>query len=90
MYAPLNPIVDTYHESQPPVPTHFTVQAGNNLVQEHPMSEWNTEFQMNQPVPNNGTLFIKFIKRTVDGDLQLAAAGLPLFQVDTSGNFLGA
>lgn len=90
VYRPTNPLVDTYQESQAPDPTHFTVQAGVNLVQEHPLNEWNIELQMNQPVPNNGTLFLKFLKRTVDGDLQLAVAGLPLFQVDSSGNFIGS
>lgn len=89
VYRPTNPLVDTYKESQAPDPTHFKVIVGNNVVQEHPLNEWNFELQFNQPVPNNGTLFLKFLKRTVDGDLQLAVAGLPLFQVDTSGNFIG-
>lgn len=87
VYKPTNPLINPYNESVPLVPTHFIVQAGNNQ-QEHTIAEWNVEMSMSQAVANNGTLFIKFIKRTVDGDLQLAAAGLPLFQVDSSGNYL--
>lgn len=89
VYKPTNPLVDTYSESQAPTPTHFQVIVGNNTVQEHTIDEWNVEMTMNQNVANDGTLFIKFIKRTTDGDLQLAAAGLSLFQVDNAGNYIG-
>ncbi len=89
IYKPTRPLFNPQTETQGLTPTHFIVLAGNNAPQEHLISEWNTTMAMNQAVANNGTLFIKFIKRTVDGDLQLAAVGLPMFQVDSSGNFIG-
>lgn len=88
VYKPTHPLLNTYDESVAPTPTHFQVLAGNNPVQEFTIDQWNVEIQMNQAVANNGTLFIKFIKRTTDGDLQLSAAGFPLFQTDTNGNYI--
>lgn len=85
-YVRTNPLVNGFSETVAPTPTHFQLIVGD-LVQEHAVSEWDQTFQFSQGPVNNGTSFLKFIYRTSEGDLYLAAAGLPTYQVDVSGNY---
>jgi hypothetical protein len=86
LYLNTNPLFDPDVESNPITPTHFVVQIGQSNF-EYSISQWNSVLEINQPLVNGDTLFVKFIKRTVQTDLQLSICGLSLFQVDSSGNF---
>lgn len=79
VYWPTQPLVDTAKEIQAPTPTHFQLLIGDTVT-EFPISQWNQDLVVNQAVPPFSTLFVKFIERTVDNDLQLAIAGFPVYQ----------
>jgi hypothetical protein len=87
LYKNTSPMFDPNLESTAPVPTHFQVIT-NGTSFEFPISRWNTELILNQVVTNNSNIYIKFIRRLPNKDLQLSAAGTPIFQVDINGSFI--
>jgi hypothetical protein len=79
LYYRTKPLYDTQREVEPPKPNFFTLVFGSTEI-EFPISQWNITQVINQAVPDGATLFIKFFKRTADNDLQLAIAGMPIYQ----------
>lgn len=79
LFRQTKPLYDSTREVQAPDPTHFSLVIGDNEVQ-FPISAWSSEMTVNYPLNNNATLFVKFFKRTADNDIQLAVAGLPIYQ----------
>jgi hypothetical protein len=77
MYYNAKPLVDVARESLPPTPTHFSVIRGSQEI-EFPIDQWNQEQVFSQAFANFDTVFVKFFKRTVENDLQLAVIGLPI------------
>lgn len=73
------PLYDPQKETAAPAPTHFAFDFTNTSI-EFPINEWNLEHVINQAVPDGGTLFVRFFKRTADNDIQLAMAGIPIRQ----------
>lgn len=82
-----NPLFNPYAELQAPQPTHFRLKAGGNDV-EYPIADWNGDLMLNQTLTNNSTVFVKFLKRTTETDLELSVSGFSLFQVNSSGAFV--
>lgn len=83
------PLYDSQREAGPIVPTHFVLLI-NGIETEYPINAWNTELSVSQLVPNQGTIYLKFIKKLLNTDLQLSVAGLLTFSVDAQGNFIGS
>ena len=81
LYRLTKPLHDTSREIQAPDPTHFALVFGDNTV-EFPISSWSAELSVGYALNNNSTLFVKFFKRTVDNDIQLAICGLPIYQTN--------
>lgn len=81
MFRRTKPLYDPSREQQAPDPTHFALVLSNSEL-ELPVSAWNATQTLSESLPNNGTLFVKFFKRTVDSDIQLAIAGLPVWQTN--------
>jgi hypothetical protein len=81
LYYNSKPIIDLAHEQVPPVPTHFQIKVGG-ATYELPVSQWNAEQSVGGGLTNNGTVFVHFISRQQSTDLQLAVAGLPLWQTN--------
>lgn len=79
LYYRTKPLTDALQEVAPPVPTHFAIVLADDDV-EFPISMWDSEHVLPQALTNNGTLFVKFIKRTADSDIHLAIAGIPIWQ----------
>jgi hypothetical protein len=79
LYLRTRPLVDRDHELVPPMPDFFSITAGGHDVV-FPVSQWNSDLVLDAALPNNSTMFVKFFKRTADGDMQLAVAGLPVYQ----------
>ncbi|MNU19632.1 hypothetical protein D3C71_78640 [compost metagenome] len=77
LYFNTKPLLDPSRESLPPTPTHFKVVRGVNEI-EFPISQWDQDLVLSQPFTNFETVFVKFFKRTVENDIQLAVAGLPV------------
>ncbi len=81
LYYNTKPLVDEAREVLPPMPNFFKLIVGSQEL-EFPISQWNTTQVLNTVLSNSGTLFIKFIKRTADNDIQLAVAGIPIYQAN--------
>lgn len=79
LYYRTRPLSDSSREIAAPAPDFFKLVIGSNEI-EFPISQWNTEQIIDTALVNSGTLFIKFFKRTADNDIQLAVAGIPVFQ----------
>lgn len=79
LYKRTRPLIDPHNEIKPIEPDFFAIVTGSSSV-EYPVSMWDAELTINQVVPNGATMFVKFYKRTADGDMQLAIAGLPVRQ----------
>lgn len=78
LYYSAKPIVDQQREVNPPEPTHYRIKIGTT-VYEFPISQWNSEQMVGNGLTNSGTMFIQFVRRTPDADLQLAVAGVPVW-----------
>ena len=85
-YATL-PMVIANLETVPPVPTHFNLVL-NGSSTTFPISSWNSIITLSQVIAANSTLYIEFIERTTTVDLQLAVAGVPFYQINSSGVYL--
>lgn len=79
MYRLTKPLYDTSREIQAPDPTHFAIVSGDQSA-EFPIASWNTVMTVGFPLNDSSTLYLKFFKRTVDNDIQLAVAGIPVYQ----------
>lgn len=89
VYKNTLPLFDPQREAGPIMPSHFALLI-NGIETEYPISAWNNEFTVAQIVPNQGTIYVKFIKKLLNTDLQLSIAGLLTFNVDAQGNFIGS
>lgn len=79
LYSRTEPLIDQYTEQTPPTPTHFRLRFGN-FDQYFSIDNWNQDISIGNGLNNNDTLFIEFIYRTPNNDLQLSIAGVPIYQ----------
>ena len=77
LYWRLDPLFDRATESRAPIPTHF-VLATNTREFEFPISSWGSNLSYINDVTNGGTIYIKWVHRLADRDLQLGVSGLPI------------
>ncbi|MNF02667.1 hypothetical protein D3C80_2018510 [compost metagenome] len=83
MFYNAEPLVNTQSETRAPEPNHFVLMIGANEYT-YPIDRWNTELLVPQ-VPTTGEpLFIRFIRRLPEADLQLGIGGMITLQVDAS------
>lgn len=74
------PLVNTQSETKAPEPNYFMLMI-NGKEFAYPIERWNTELQVPE-VPKNGEpLFIRFVRRLAEGDLQLGMGGMVTLQV---------
>jgi hypothetical protein len=79
LYRLTYPLTDQGREIKAPDPTHFSIGTASWSVV-YPIDQWNKILSSSYTVPNSSTLFVKFLIRTPDTDIQLAVAGLPVYQ----------
>src|SRR5690606_4293300 len=79
MYYNVEPLYNQEIEEEAPRPTHFILQFLNNAY-EYPISEWNQNLNVNNDLQNGELLWIRWIRRTVTTDLQLATTALPIMR----------
>jgi len=79
MYYNVEPLFNQEIEEEAPRPTHFILQFLNNAY-EYPISEWNQNLNVNNDLQNGELLWIRWIRRTVTTDLQLATTALPIMR----------
>lgn len=79
IYALSKPMIDPAKESQIIDPSHFIVVVGMKEF-EFPVAQWNSTLSIPAEMPAWTTIFLKFIKKIANNDLQLAIAALPVHQ----------
>lgn len=78
LYYRSKPILDQAREQTLPVPTHFRIKIGTNKV-DFPVDQWNFDNSIGAGLSIDGTVFLEFIRRTPDTDLQLSVAAMPIY-----------
>lgn len=75
VYTPINPLYDNANEPGAPTPTHVIITT-NTRTFELPISQWATPTVFVNDVIEGGTIYLKWVKRMINGDLQLGVSGL--------------
>lgn len=81
LYYAARPLLDTSKEQVAPVPTHFRIRYGT-YDSTFALANFADEQIVLNGLADSGTLFIEFISKTPDTDLQLAIAGIPIYQTN--------
>lgn len=79
VYYPTLPLFNAEKEEKAPAPNYFVLVLARRELEFH-IDQWNEVFTVPLDLSEGETLFIKWIYRTQDGDLQLGVSGLPLHQ----------
>lgn len=79
LYHPMKPIYDPLREIAPPLPTHFRVRIGDSEVLEKKIEQWNETFSVLNGLVENGSVYIEWIRKTPETDLELGTSGLILW-----------
>lgn len=79
LYTRTLPIFNSLKETAAPKPTHFRVTVGNNTT-EYPVAEWNKTHQVLAGLTYWKTVYIQWIMKTPDSELELGITGLPLWE----------
>lgn len=75
VYYATYPLIDRFKEIKPPKPTHFEIMyAGRSAT--YTIAEWNSILTLDVELPHNSTIFIKFIRRQAQMDMQLSVAAM--------------
>jgi len=77
LYDSIEPLVHPDIESVPPVPTHFRVRFLNNTY-EYTVDQWDETFVVNNDLEDGELVYIQWIRRNYDTDLQLGISALPV------------
>lgn len=78
MYYNINPLYDNMSEAvNTNAPTHVIITT-NTRTFEIPVSSWSAKISFVNDVQEGGTIYLKWIKRMVNGDLQLGVSGVPV------------
>ncbi len=75
VYYPTQPLFDSRSEQAPLEPNFFVVASENNRV-ELPITSWNTVINVERAPAEGKLVYIEFLRKMSDNDLQLAVAGL--------------
>lgn len=80
LYYAGKPLFDPLREGAPPIPNFFQIVVGGTEV-EYNLDEWNIESDLPNGLDVNGTVIIRFIRRTQTTDLQVGLAALPIYEL---------
>lgn len=69
------PLYDIQTENQAPEPTHFIICTKTREF-EFPVSQWNQDLTFVNDLTEGQTIYVKWIKRMINADLQLGVSGL--------------
>ena len=75
VYYATYPLIDRFKENKPPRPTHFEI-IYDGRTSTYTIDEWNSVLTVNTSLPHNSTIFIKFIRRQAQMDMQLSIAAM--------------
>ena len=80
VYYNAAPLYDIQTENKAPEPTHFVVVTKTREF-EFPVSQWNQDLTFVNDLTEGQTIYLKWIKRTINADLQLGVSGLVVHAV---------
>lgn len=80
VYTAIEPLYDPQTELGGLDPTHFVITTKTRTF-EVPVAQWNRDLTFVNDLAEGETLYLKWLKRTSTGDLQLGVSGLPLHNV---------
>lgn len=75
VYYPLQPLYDARTETGPLVPNFFVLASENNRI-ELPIADWNKVISVERTPAEGKLVYIEFLRKMADNDLQLAVAGM--------------
>ncbi len=81
------PIVNAPAESEAPEPTHFVLVV-NGAEFPYAIDAWNDDLTVSVTATNNQTVYVRFQYEGQEDMLELSAAGMPLYQVNTNGSYI--
>lgn len=84
LYERALPLFDQTAEAAPPVPNRMRIIAGE-WEAEYTVAMWNEAITIDQPLTNGETVFIQFLRRDSQTDLELATIGLAVSEVQSQG-----
>ncbi len=76
LYYPTKPLVNPITESVPIIPDRFAVIVNSERV-EYDITQWNQMLSVSSTLNHGNSVFIEFIKHTVNNDIKLAIAAAP-------------
>lgn len=79
VYRPLRPIYDSNREVEAPLPTHFRIRIGDTEVLEKNIIQWNETFAVLNGLSVNSNVYIEWIRKTPETDLELGTSGMILY-----------
>lgn len=82
VYYDVKPIINPMVETKPPRPTHFVLNTGS-VTQEYTLEAWNTELVSVQEVRPGENVYLHWIRRDGNTDLQLGVSAIPVNHATT-------
>lgn len=79
MYEAIEPLYNTQTEAEAPTPTHMRIQFLHNTY-EYSVDQWADALVVNNDLADGELLYIQWIKRNYDTDLQLGVTALPVLK----------
>lgn len=77
MYYKLDPLHDSRNEVKAPVPTHIKIVTNQRTI-EIPAAQWNTPITFINDLKQGETVYLQWVKRLANNDLQLGISGVPV------------
>ncbi len=79
LYKPMRPVVNQQAEIEAPLPTHFRIRVGDSEVLEKSIAQWNETFTILNGLVENGNVYIEWIRKTPETDLEMGTSGLIIY-----------
>ena len=96
LYTNFNSWLNAYYTNANPikpstgsalVPTHFSISSSTTSIT-YPIDRWNADLTIPGVFTNNDTLVINFIYQSSTNYSLLLATGVPIYQINTAGNYM--